>query len=91
MRKIVESNSFKKDIKLAKKRNLDLELLKEVIFKLANGETLEPKYCDHQLSGELSWVRECHIKPDWLLLYRIDEEEIELFLFRTGTHSDLFK
>ena len=58
--------------------------------RLANGETLDAKYKDHPLIGDYEDFRECHIKPDWLLIYRIDDEELELYLFRTGTHSDLF-
>lgn len=87
---IVRTNKFLKDLRLAKKRGLDLSLLDEVITKLANQEKLEDKYHDHALSGAFSDFRECHIKPDWLLIYTIDDEELELFLFRTGTHSDLF-
>ena len=90
MRKIIQSNLFKKDLEKAKKKNLDISLLNEVIFRLANDEKLEPKYKDHPLKGKLNGLRECHIKPDWLLIYSIDDNEIELFLFRTGTHSDLF-
>ena len=90
MRKIIQSNLFKKDLEKAKKKNLDITLLEEVIFRLANDEKLEPKYKDHPLKGKLNGLRECHIKPDWLLIYSIDDNEIELFLFRTGTHSDLF-
>lgn len=90
MRKIVLSNQFKKDLKLAKKRNLDISLLKEVVDKLANGETLPDKNRDHSLSGDYVSFRECHIAPDWLLVYRIEQEDLLLFLFRTGTHADLF-
>ena len=90
MLKIVQSNKFKKDLKLARKRNLNLEELKIVITKLANQEKLEEKYRDHALSGNFSDFRECHIKPDWVLIYTIDDEELELFLFRTGTRSDLY-
>ena len=90
MLKIVLSNRFKKDIKVAKKRKLNLNELRLVINKLANQEQLEEKYKDHPLSGDFKDFRECHIKPDWLLIYSIDDEELELFLFRTGTHSDLF-
>ena len=90
MLKIVTSNRFLKDLKLARKRNLDLKPLEIVVEKLANQETLEPKYCDHSLSGDYSNFRECHVRPDWLLIYHVDDEELELFLFRTGTHSDLF-
>ena len=91
MLKIVQSNQFKKDLKLAQKRKLDLTPLKIVVNKLANQETLEEKYCDHSLKGDYSNFRGCHVKPDWLLIYHIDNKELELFLFRTGTHSDLFK
>ena len=87
---IVRSNRFLKDLRLAKKRGLDLSLLEEVVNKLANQEVLDEKYHDHALSGDFTDFRECHIKPDWLLVYTVDDEELELFLFRTGTHSDLF-
>jgi mRNA interferase YafQ len=87
---IVRSNRFLKDLRLAKKRGLDLSSLEEVVNKLANQEKLDEKYHDHPLSGDYSDFRECHIKPDWLLVYTIDDEELELFLFRTGSHSDLF-
>ena len=87
---IVKTNKFLKDVRLAKKRGFDLSLLDEVVTKLANQETLDEKYRDHALSGDYSDFRECHIKADWLLIYTIDDEELELFLFRTGTHSDLF-
>lgn len=90
MLSIVTSNKFLKDLKLAKKRGLDLACLNEVVNKLANKETLDPKYQDHALSGNYQDFRECHVKPDWLLIYSIDDEELELFLFRNGTHSDLF-
>jgi mRNA interferase YafQ len=87
---IVRSNRFLKDLRLAKKRGLDLSSLEEVVNKLANQEKLDEKYHDHPLSGDYSDFRECHIKPDWLLVYTIDDEELELFLIRTGSHSDLF-
>lgn len=90
MLNIVPSNQFKKDLKLAKKRGLKLELLSNVVNTLAMQQPLEPKYRDHNLTGNYSGFRECHIEPDWLLVYRTDETELELFLFRTGTHSDLF-
>ena len=90
MLKIVRSKRFKKDIKLAQKRNLDLSELRYVITKLAKQEKLDSKYRDHALSSDYQDYRECHIKPDWLLIYSIDNKELELFLFRTGTHSDLF-
>ena len=84
------SNQFKKDLRLAAKRGYKIELLTDVIKKLANGEVLDPKYKDHQLSGNFGFYRECHIQPDWLLIYQIDGEQLILLLSRTGTHSDLF-
>ena len=87
---IIPSNQFKKDLKLALKRGYDLNKLKKVINALANGEPLESKYRDHLLSGDYGGYRECHIQPDWLLVYQIDGEKLFLFLARTGTHSDLF-
>ena len=90
MLNIVTSNKFLKDLQVAKKRGLDLSCLNEVVNKLAKQELLEPKYKDHALSGQYQDFRECHVKPDWLLIYSIDDEELELFLFRNGTHSDLF-
>ena len=90
MLKIVLSNRFRKDVKLAQKRGINLNLLRDVVNALANEEKLDPKYHDHDLSGVFSGFRECHIQPDWLLVYRVEKNELELFLFRTGTHSDLF-
>lgn len=90
MLEIVPSNQFRKDLKLARKRGLKIERLKEVVNILAEQQKLEDKYRDHGLSGEYKGFRECHIEPDWLLVYRIDEDVLELFLFRTGSHSDLF-
>lgn len=87
---VVFSTRFKKDLKLAKKRGYNLDLLDEVVVKLQNRETLPPQNCDHDLTGDYIGFRECHILPDWLLVYRVDEEELLLFLSRTGTHSDLF-
>ncbi len=87
---IVPSNQFKKDLKLAQKRGYDLEKIKKVIAALAAGETLEARYRDHVLTGDYSDFRECHIQPDWLLVYRIDGDQLLLLLARTGTHSDLF-
>ena len=84
------SNKFKKDLKLAVKRGYDIKLLENVVNRLANEEPLEPKYKDHTLSGDYSGFRECHITPDWLLVYQVINDELVLFLSRTGTHSDLF-
>ncbi len=88
---ISRQNRFKKDVKLAEKRGKDLQKLKEVIMSLVLGKELEPKYKDHSLVGNYANTRECHIEPDWLLIYFTDEEEKILHLVRTGTHSDLFK
>ena len=88
--KLVESSLFKKTRKLAQKRGLDMSLLQEAIILLAKGESLPSKYRDHQLKGRLSAFRECHIKGDWLLVYRIIEDKLILSLHSTGTHSDLF-
>ena len=87
---VVLSNRFKRDLKLAAKRGYDLNLLDEIVEKLANREPLPEKNRDHGLTGDYIGFRECHIQPDWLLVYRIDEEELFLFLSRTGSHSDLF-
>lgn len=90
MIEIVVSNQFKKDLKLAKKRGFKIEKLQKVIDTLTSSKRLSSKYKDHQLIGKYKEFRECHIDPDWLLIYRIDKDVLVLFLFRTGTHSDLF-
>lgn len=84
------TNRFKKDIKLAKKQGKDLDKLFKIIEKLAQGKTLEAKYRDHSLTGDYKGTRECHIEPDWLLIYEIFEEVLVLSLQRIGSHSDLF-
>jgi len=89
--KPVETSLFKKTRKLAMKRGLDLALLYEPIRLLAKGEPLPPRYRDHPLQGKWSAFRECHIKGDWLLVYRIIEDKLILSLHSTGTHSDLFE
>lgn len=90
MFEIVLSNRFKKDLKLAARRHLDLNELDAVVEQLAAGVPLPEKNRDHALTGDYIGFRECHIRPDWLLIYRIDGEDLILFLFRTGTHTDLF-
>jgi len=90
MLEVVLSNMFKKDLKLAAKRGYNLDLLENVVDTLARGEKLTDKFRDHELVGNYSGFRECHIQPDWLLVYRIENSELILFLSRTGTHSDLF-
>ena len=85
------TNQFKKDVKLAKKQGKDLDKLFDVIGALASGETLDEKYRDHDLSGGFKGCRECHIEPDWLLIYEIDDNVLILVLNRVGSHSELFK
>ena len=87
---IKHTTQFKKDYKLAQKRHLDIGLLKDIVTKLANGEPLPEKHKDHALSNNWKGHRECHITPDWLLIYRYDDDVLILTLARTGTHSDLF-
>jgi len=81
---------FKKDYKVMQKRGVKMELLHEVIGILQRGEPLPERYRDHPLSGTYSGHRECHIKPDWLLVYYVEKHILVLTLTRTGTHSDLF-
>ena len=90
MLEIVLSNQFRKDLKLAAKRGYNLKLLNDIVDKLANGEALPEKNRDHSLTGRYTSFRECHIQPDWLLVYRVEAAALILFLSRTGTHSDLF-
>jgi len=82
------SNKFKRDLKACKKRNYKLDLLKDIIGTLRIPEPLPPKNRDHSLIGNYAGYRECHIQPDWLLIYQ--QSETELLLYRTGTHADLF-
>ncbi len=84
------TTQFKKDYKLALKRNLDISKLQNIITLLANGQNLPDENHDHFLSGNWSGHRECHITPDWLLIYRYDKDVLVLTLSRTGSHSDLF-
>ena len=92
MRKIVVSTQFKKDVKLARKRQLPEQKLNEIVFKLANDEELPNELRDHQLYGDYVGFRELHIQPDWLLVYRkLEDQTIQMLnLYRTGSHSDLF-
>ena len=82
--------AFKKDCKRIVKRGYDMRLLEKVIELLANQKPLPEKNRDHQLSGDYAGCRECHITPDWLLIYEVADEELILYLTRTGSHSDLF-
>ncbi|WP_435868582.1 type II toxin-antitoxin system YafQ family toxin [Aliarcobacter butzleri] len=88
MYQIFRTTSFKKDYKKLSQKNKNI--LKEVIIKLANNEILEEKYKDHKLIGDYLGCRECHIKPDLMLIYRINNQVLELALVRIGNHSDLF-
>lgn len=90
MRTIKYETTFKKDFKRVVRRGYDIKLLEKVIELLANEETLPEKYKDHSLIGDYADCRECHITPDWLLIYQVNDDELILYLTRTGTHSDLF-
>ena len=91
MLKVQYTSRFKKDYKLIKKRKYNIQKLKDVITVLCNCESLPQKFKDHELSGRYSGFRECHIEPDWLLIYKISDDTLILTLTRTGTHSDLFQ
>lgn len=80
---------FKKNYKLAQKRGLDISLLKDIIFKLSNGIPLDKRNKDHALKGKWQGFRECHIQPDWLLIYLVEDDILTLTLVDTGTHTDL--
>lgn len=88
---LILSTKFKKSIKLAKKRGLNLQLLEEIVEMLQQGIPLDAKYRDHELQGKFNGFRECHIQPDWLLVYLKKEDILVLTLVDMGTHSDLFK
>lgn len=90
MYKPVFSSRFKKDIKLAVKRGKDLEKLSAVVELLCEGKPLPKQYKDHPLAGDYSGFRDCHIEPDWVMIYRIENSQLQLILARTGTHADLF-
>lgn len=88
--RIVPSQKFNRDVKLAIKRGYNIQLLDAVVEMIAEQQLLPPEYKDYKLIGNYSGCRECHITPDWLLIYEISNEELILYLTRTGTHSDLF-
>ena len=90
MLELVTTSAFRKDLKIAKKRGYNLSLIDLVIDELLKENTLAPKYKDHALIGNYTGFRECHISPDWLLIYSIDKSKLILTASRTGTHSDLF-
>ncbi len=89
MRRISITAQFKRDTKRIKKSGKDVGKLKEIIEKLVEGGNLDKKYSDHNLTGNYRHARECHIEPDWLLIYKLTKEEV--ILIRTGSHSELFR
>jgi mRNA interferase YafQ len=84
------SRRFEKDVRRLKAQNKDLNLLENIVLNLAQENTLEKKHKDHKLKGEWKDFRECHIGPDWLLIYKINENIFVLTLVRTGSHDELF-
>lgn len=90
MLELVTTSQFRKDYKRMKKRGCDMRLLETVIDLLLNRQPLDERYHDHGLSGNYVGFRECHVMPDWLLIYAVDKEKLLLITSRTGTHSDLF-
>ncbi len=91
MFKVEYTTQFKRDLKLSKRRNKDMQVLQKIMNKLEHEEKLEPKLKDHALSGNWTGHRELHIDPDWLLIYKIIPEKKLIVFTRTGSHSDLFK
>lgn len=89
--KVDFTNQFKKDIKKAEKQGKNIDNLFQVVGRIANGEPLDQKYRLHRLSGEYEGCYECHVEPDWLLVYKIYESTLVLLLTRLGSHSELFK
>ena len=89
--RIERTTQFKKDFKLAEKQGMDMTKLADAVRILADGEMLPREYLDHELQGKYKGYRECHIEPDWLLLYKITESVLVLSLVRTGSHSRLFR
>jgi mRNA interferase YafQ len=90
MYKLQPTSKYRKDVRLLQKRGYDLSLLKDVVGKLANGESLPAKHCDHPLHGNRRGYRDCHIKDDWILIYKLDKGVLRLVLSETGTHTDIF-
>jgi mRNA interferase YafQ len=87
-RNLIGGAQFRRDVKLAERRGKDMSKLRELILLLAEGRALPPRYKDHPLAGEWKHHRDCHLESDWLLIYKIHGEDV--YLVRTGTHSDLF-
>lgn len=90
MLRLITTGQFRKDYKRIKKRGYNMHLLEKVLDRLLTGEALGEQYHDHALTGNYTGFRECHILPDWLLIYIIDKNHLILTASRTGTHSDLF-
>ena len=91
MRTFSRTNQFKKDVKRAEKRGKDMAKLKAMLERLIDGEPLPPECRDHPLRGDFAGSRDCHIEPDWVLIYTLTEEGTHVCFERTGTHSDLFR
>jgi mRNA interferase YafQ len=89
MKNVFQTSQFRKDIKRIRKRGKDIEKLKEAVRILSLGDDLDERYRDHAIGGKWSGSRDCHIEPDWVLIYRVSDEN--LFLEKTGSHSDLFR
>jgi len=88
VRNLIRGAQFRRDAKLAERRGKDLSKLRQLILLLAEGQPLPPRYKDHPLSGDWKHFRDCHLESDWLLIYKIEGDDV--YLVRTGTHSDLF-
>jgi mRNA interferase YafQ len=86
---VVPAHKYKKQVKKKQKSGANMKPLDDVVDMLANGETLPPKYSDHKLHGKMSHLRECHIQPDWLLVYQIIDDKLILELTATGTHEEV--
>lgn len=84
------TSQFKRDLKLARKQGKDIDKLFDVISTIAEGKELDKKYHDHNLNGDYAGCRECHVEPDWLLIYEVMDNVLVLMIYRVGTHSELF-
>lgn len=84
------TSQFKRDLKLARRQGKDIDKLFDVISTIAEGKKLDEKYRDHNLNGDYAGCRECHVEPDWLLIYEVMDQVLVLMLYRVGTHSELF-
>ena len=91
MRTFSRTNQFKKDVKCAERRGKDMAKLKAMLERLIEGDPLPPEYKDHPLRGDFAGSRDCHIEPDWVLIYTLTEKSAHVCFERTGTHSDLFR